>query len=469
MTTGLYKKGLVLGIICLFFGASIVPSIACYDKDVEKIDIILSENETFNMKNDERNNLIKQVIESGAISNDDWLEQDKLLASDGAEGDRFGFSVSIDGGYAIVGSPWDDDNGQNSGSAYIFTRSGTDWTQQAKLLASDGAEGDDFGVSVSIDGDYAIVGAYFDDDNGGGSGSAYVFTRSGTVWTEQAKLLASDGAAGDLFGRSVSIDGDYAIVGAFRDDDNGETSGSAYVFTRSGTTWTQQAKLLASDGTAGDQFGYSVSIDGDYAIVGVYRYDDNGDWSGSAYVFNRSGTDWTEQAKLLASDGAEGDDFGCSVSIDGDYAIVGAYHDGDNGSNSGSAYVFTRSGTVWTEQAKLLASDGAAGDMFGYSVSIDGDYAIVGVYRNDDNGDWSGSAYVFTTEGASVFLLGTITNLNVTENYKTFHVNFLLYLCFKPFTFNIYSDYEEIMISNDYFGFVGQGFIIGRFRTLRII
>ena len=123
----------------------------------------------------------------------------------------------------------------------------------------------------------------------------------------------------------------------------------------------------------------------------------------------------------------------------------------------------------WLQQDKLLTSDGAASDLFGYSVSIDGGYAIVGARFDDDNGEDSGSAYIFTTEEAPVFLLGTITNLNVTENYKTFYANFLLYLCFKPFTFNIYRDYEEIMISNDYFGFVGQGFIIGRFRTLRII
>jgi hypothetical protein len=477
MTTGLYKKGMVLGIIVLFVGASIVPSIAGYNKDVEKIDIILSKNETLNMKNDERNNLIKQVIEGGVILKGNWLEQDKLLASDGAERDWFGLSVSIDGDYAIVGAYLDDDNGEHSGSAYIFKRSGTAWTEQAKLLASDGeywdhfgysvsidgdyaivgadggdggsayvfkrggsswvqeaklraldgAWGERFGYSVSIDGDYVIVGASWDDDNGGESGSAYIFTRSGTVWTEQAKLLASDGAADDMFGCSVSIDGDYVIIGAYWDDDIGSKSGSAYIFTRSGTVWTEQAKLLASDGAAGDRFGGSVSIDGDYAIIGASSDNDNGDDSGSAYVFTRSGTVWTEQAKLLASDGAAGDAFGCSVSIDGDSVIVGASFDVFW---SGSAYIFTRSGTTWTQQAKLLASDGAAIDWFGCSVSIDGDSVIVGAYGDDDNGDWSGSAYVFTTEEAPVFLLGTITNLNVTENYKTFYAKFLLYLLF---------------------------------------
>ena len=326
-----------------------------------------------------------------------WLEEEqKLLASDGNAIDYFGYSVSISGDYAIIGASGDDVNGMvNSGSAYIFKWDGTGWVQQAKLTASDGNAGDDFGISVSISGDYAIVGAYFDDDKGYGSGSAYIFFRSGTSWSQQAKLTASDGATDDLFGRSVSISGDYAIVGADYDDDKGDYSGSAYIFLRSGTSWSQQAKLTASDGAASDRFGYSVSISGDYAIVGAYGDDDNGTNSGSAYVFLRSGTSWSEQAKLLASDGAASDYFGISVSISGDYAIVGAVYDDDNGTNSGSAYVFLRSGTSWGQQAKLLASDGAASDYFGVSVSISGDYAIVGAYYDDVNGMAdSGSAYI---------------------------------------------------------------------------
>ncbi|MCK4901925.1 MAG: FG-GAP repeat protein, partial [Thermoplasmatales archaeon] len=308
-----FKKGLVIGIIILFIGASVVPCITGYDKDVETI-----ENKT-----DDYNNLMSQVIESGVISRDDWNEQDKLLPSDGAAFDFFGGSVSIDGDYAIIGAYGDADNGQDSGSAYIFTRSGTTWTEQAKLLPSDGTTDDFFGWSVSIDGDYAIIGACFDGDNGYESGSAYVFKRDGTTWTEQAKLLPSDGAAEDWFGFSVSIDGDYAIIGAPADDSNGYFSGSAYVFTRSGTNWNEQDKLLASDGAEGDLFGWSVSISGDYAIIEASS-DDNGFDSGSAYIFKRESTSWTEQAKLLASDGAAGDWFGHSVSIDGDYAIIGA-------------------------------------------------------------------------------------------------------------------------------------------------
>ena len=323
------------------------------------------------------------------------ISEFKIMASDGAVDDWFGISVSISGDYALVGAYQDDDNGDRSGSAYVFKRSGTSWVQEAKLLPSDGAEVDNFGKSVSISGDYAVVGALLDDDNGTNSGSAYVFKRTGTSWVQEAKLLASDGVADDEFGKSVSISGDYTVVGALLDDDNGTNSGSAYVFKRTGTSWVEEAKLLASDGATNDQFGFSVSISGDYAVVGATDDDDNGSGSGSAYVFKRTGTSWVEEAKLLASDGAEGDLFGGSVSISGDYTVVGAHQDDDNGTNSGSAYLFKRIGTSWAQEAKLLASDGLLDDVFGFSVSISGDYAVVGSVWDDDNGTNSGSAYVY--------------------------------------------------------------------------
>ena len=327
----------------------------------------------------------------------DWPELAKLLAADGAATDYFGYSVSISGDYAIVGAYQDDDYGTGSGSAYIFYYDGTSWSEQAKLLASDGAAGDYFGYSVSISGDYAIVGADGDDDSGSYSGSAYIFKRDGTNWSQQAKLTASDGAANDSFGISVSISGDYAIVGADGDDDNGSNSGSAYIFTPNDVdpnTWDQVAKLTASDAATVDNFGESVAISGSTALVGARYNDDAGSASGSAYIFYYNGTSWSEQAKLTASDGAGGDVFGYSVSISGDYVIVGARGDDDNGSYSGSAYVFRRNGTRWFEQAKLTAWDGASDDRFGCSVSISGDYAIVGADQDDDNGDNSGSAYI---------------------------------------------------------------------------
>jgi hypothetical protein len=318
-----------------------------------------------------------------------WIAQAKLTAGDGAADEHFGGSVSISGDYVIVGADMDDDKGSNSGSAYIYFRDGSSWTEQAKLVASDGADNDYFGYTVSISGDYAIVGAPYDDINGVNSGSAYIFYRSGTSWTEQVKLMASDGAAWDEFGWSVGISGDYAIVGAYYDDDKGTDSGSAYIFSRSGTSWSEQAKLTAGDGVASDVFGISVGISGDYAIVGACGVDG---MKGSAYIFNRNDTIWTEQAKLIASDNTAGDCFGFSTSISGDYAIAGARFDDDKGTDSGSAYLFVRIDTIWSEQVKFTAFDGAAYNDFGYSVNISGNCAVVGSYADNN---LTGSVYLF--------------------------------------------------------------------------
>jgi len=219
-------------------------------------------------------------------------------------------------------------------------------------------------------------------------------------WTEMQKLLASDGAENDFFGYSVSIDGNTALIGAYHNDG---FKGSAYVFTRTGTTWTQQAKLLASDGATDDWFAYTVSLAGKTALIGAPYDDDNGNNSGSAYVFTRIGTTWIQQAKLLASDGEADDYFGCSVSLDGNTALIGASHDDGVGYefDSGSVYVFTRTGIIWTEQQKLVASDNASADYFGWSVSLDEDTALISAPYDDDNGSQAGSAYVFTKESGT--------------------------------------------------------------------
>jgi len=321
---------------------------------------------------------------------------EKLLAPDGNSNDSFGCSVSISGEYAIIGAQGDDDTANNCGSARIFAPNDVDctWDQQQILLAINGAADDHFGSAVDISGDYAIIGAYENDDNGTTAGAAYIFNRDGATWSQQKKLLASDGAAGDRFGYSVAISGDYAIAGAIYDDDLRDNSGAAYIFTRDDTDWIQQAKLTALDGAESSQFGISVSISGDYAIVGS-MYADN---KGAAYIFKRDGTNWSQQAKLTALDGAASDLFGTSVAICGDYALVGA---SNKNSATGAAYVFIRSVTTWTQQAKLTAENGASGDLFGNSVSIKDDYAVVGAYGDGDNGSYSGAAYVFRRDDTS--------------------------------------------------------------------
>lgn len=336
-------------------------------------------------------------------SGETWNEQAKLTASDAAWEDRFGSSVSISGDYAIVGAYGHDHSWREEdvGSAYIFVRNGENWIQQAKLTASDAAGRAHFGISVSISGETAIVGADWNE-------SAYIFVRNGETWTQQAKLTPSDG--GGLFGRSVSISGETALVAADRNSHAGEKeAGAAYIFVRSGEDWIQQAKLTASGAAADDCFGVSVSLSGNYAIVGACgTYWDIGSESSAAYIFENPEGGWsdmTETAKLTASDAGKHDLFGFSVSISGETALVGARrNDHAGGTLAGAAYLFLQSGSSWSQKIKIAASDAAAYDLFGHSVSISGDYAIVGALGGDDGGTDSGSTYIYhCTDDLSIY------------------------------------------------------------------
>lgn len=338
------------------------------------------------------------------VDRDTWILQAKLVAEDAAAGDSFGESVAISGTSVAVGAYGDDDGGSSSGSAYVFIREESAWTQQAKLTADDAAEDDHFGRSLALSGDTVVAGASGDDDGGTSSGSAYVFTREGSLWTQQAKLTANDPTAYDLFGTVVDVAGDVVAVGAPKDDDGGSDAGSVYVFARNGSTWDQQAELTADDSNDDDRFGAAVAISGDSLLVGASQDDDGGSASGSAYVFIRDGSTWTQQAKLVADDAAAGDRLGLAVGISGDAVVVGAYRNDDNGTDSGSAYIFGRSGSTWTQQEKLVADDAAAEDGFGRAVAIFGDSVVVGAYGNDNAGSNSGSAYLYT-RGAGGWIL----------------------------------------------------------------
>jgi uncharacterized protein (TIGR03437 family) len=340
-----------------------------------------------------------------------WTMQQKLTADDGAAGDGFGFSVAIGGDTVVVGAPRSDTAGKmNQGAAYVFVRSGVAWTKQQKLTADDGAAGDGLGFSVAISGDTVAVGAASKNVTFNGQGAAYVFTRSGAaqpVWTQQQRLIADDGAGGDEFGYSVAVSGDTVVVGASIDTiGQNSDQGSAYVFVRGGVIWSKQQKLTADDGEAGDQFGSAVAVSGDTIVVSA-PLDDIGQNSdqGSAYVFVRNGAAqpvWTKQQKLTADDGEARDTFGISVATSGDALAVGSYHDkiGEN-IIQGSAYTFTRGGAaqpVWTKQQKLTAADGEVGDLFGSSVAIGNDTVLVGA-SGDEIGQnvIQGSAYVFAS------------------------------------------------------------------------
>ena len=305
-----------------------------------------------------------------------WFNGIERTGSNGQIGDQFGSSVSIDGNYSVIGAYLDDVNGTTSGSIYTFEKlASNNYIEQNQLIPLDGADDDLFGISTAISGDYLISGSPNDDDNGFNSGAAYILIRFGDNWGQQAKLKPSVGAQLEQFGLSVDIDGDYAIVGS---PSNSSNSGSAYIFVRNGSSWSEQDKLTPAGGNAGDQFGTSVSIEGDYAVVGSVGDDSIATQSGAVFVFKRSGSDWNQVARLKASDAANGDSFGTSSSIFGDYIAIGASGDDDNGSGSGSAYVFHRSGNSWGQQAKFVPSDGSANDKFGFHISGSGTTIVVG-------------------------------------------------------------------------------------------
>ncbi len=338
----------------------------------------------------------------------------KLTAADGAAWDEFGYSASVSADTAAVGAGGAGGGDAYQGAVYIFYRNQGGpgaWGQVAKLTAGGGA-GEWFGCSVSLNGDTAVVGELWADVGGNtNQGVAHVFYRDQggpDAWGQVAKLTAADGAAYDLFGYSVSVSGDTAVVGASSADVGGNLyQGAAYIFYRNRGgpgAWGQVVKLVAADGAADNYFGVSVSVSGDTALVGAEWADVGGIAQGAAYVFHRNqgGADaWSQVAKLTATDGEEGDIFGTSVSLSGDMAVVGA-RGADVGDNlrQGAAYVFYRNQgarDAWGQVAKLTAADGVGFDRFGVSASVSGDTAVVGAWHAEVGGNtWQGAAYVYS-------------------------------------------------------------------------
>ncbi len=340
----------------------------------------------------------------------------KLVASDAATDDTYGQSVSVSGNFAIVGASGEDNdlNGGglafDAGSAYFFERDETGtWIELHKVVASDRSAQDLFGYSVSISGDYAVVGAYSEDQdpNGGDTkslaGSAYIFKNGGNgIWSQVQKIVASDREPGDRFGFSVNVNGDRLISGAYFEDhdENGnntvDEAGSAYIFELDGSTWVEVQKIVAPERFDDDNFGRTVSISGDYAIAGAHMEDQdaseggNSVDAGSAYFFERDGSgNWSLAGKVVASDRSAGDNFGVSVSISNKNAVIGAWLESGD---AGATYTFERNDDGdWIETQKLTASDKASGDRFGVSVSISNGYSIIGAHFNEGGG----AAYIF--------------------------------------------------------------------------
>ncbi len=449
----------------------------------------------------------------GSATASTWSQQAYVKASNAEGNDNFGTSVAISGNTMVVGAGGEDSNqttitngstasadnlASHAGAAYVFVRSGSTWTQQAYLKASNAESDDYFGTSVAIDDDTIVVGASEEDSNqttitngstasadnsASAAGAAYVFVRSGSgsSWSQQAYLKAANAESGDNFGISVAISGDTIVVGAEAEASNQTTitngstasannsasgAGAAYVFTRSGSSWSQQAYLKAPNAEADDLFGHSVAISGDTIVVGANTEsssqttvtngstasaDNSASEAGAAYVFVRSGTNWSQQAYLKAPNTGTGDNFGVSVAISGDTLVVGADNEDSNqttitnGSTAsaddsmvapGAAYVFVRSGSTWSQQAYLKASNTGNGDIYGYSVAISGNTIVVGAHQedsnqttitnsssasSDDSASQAGAAYVYTRSGNSWSQQAYLKapNTNAGDNFGT--------------------------------------------------
>lgn len=415
---------------------------------------------------EETNNLISKsgaafvfVLEQSGT----WVKQAYLKASNSEANDQFGYSVAISDNLIVIGSPFEDsnsvliDNGQNNndaanaGAAYVFNRIGSSWSQQAYLKAANAEDNDQFGHSVGIDGSTVIVGARFEDSIATGvnnsnsnnndaarSGAAYVYIYNNNAWSQQAYLKAPNTGAGDFFGHAVDISGDSLIVGALKEsssavgvngnglNDSANSSGAAYVYTRSGNTWSTEAYLKASNTGNSDLFGFSVAISLDHVVVGSPQEDSNATGvngsqnnntagsSGAAYVFNRVGSSWSQQAYLKSLDSSGTDYFGASVNILGNTLVVGAYGDNlETGEpDAGAAFVFTRNGLDWSQQSYLKSSVRDESDFMGQSVALSDEIVIVGAFaedsnstgvnNNDDNNSAleSGAVYTFNYEPA---------------------------------------------------------------------
>ena len=354
-------------------------------------------------------------------------ETQELVAFDGEPLDLYGTAVAMEGDLAVIGSYQDGDACPadpfcRSGSVYVYRKSGSAWTFEQKLTASDAEKFDQFGISVATDGTVILVGAFTDDDLGSNAGAAYVFRHDGAAWVEEQKLLPSTGAAGDLCGRSVAVQGDVALVGALYGDGAASDTGNTTVFRHDGAQWVEETVLFSSTGTTQDFFGISAALDGDVALVGALKVGGHG----AAYVFRWDGNGWQEEQELLPSTPLIGDSFG-QVTVQGDVAAVG---DPFQDNSTGAVYVYEFDGNLWSESQKLTPRDAFNNWWFGLSVSLEDDALLVGaglysvnastetgaayLYRNRD-GTWRPQQTLLASDAAHGDRMGSSVALSGTE------------------------------------------------------
>jgi len=326
------------------------------------------------------------------------LAQIRLSETTPGANDEFGISVSLDGAHAAVGAY--QFSSSAAGRAVVFERDTLgNWSQQTGLTAPDGVAGDRFGERLVLGGNRLFVGAFAAGLSGGRTeaGAVYLFEENGGIWTFSQKLTASDAATGDRFGASIAMSGDRLIVGAYLADAPTAESGAAYVFERDGGgVWNETAKLVASDGAADDRFGWSVAIEGNRALIGAY-VDDNagGADAGAAYVFDLVSTTWTQTAKLLNAEALPGDTFGRAVGLSGQFAVVAALGRDEGGHDGGAAYIVEDVGGTWTQRSKLTSNAPAPDGLFGWNVRLEGTTAVVSSVGDATLGANSGRVHAF--------------------------------------------------------------------------
>jgi hypothetical protein len=338
----------------------------------------------------------------------DWSLVTRLNGHDSDNGDLFATSVAIDGNYVLIGAPQDD---TYKGSAYFYTKNGDDWTETQKIMISDDI--DEVGAAVALSGDTAVIAApgWY-----GATGAVYIFIRTDTTWTQQAKLTASDGSMSDYFGSAVAISGDTVVIGA---SNKNNYTGEVYIFTRTGTTWTQDKILTAPSGLPNDYYGYQLDIDQTTILIGACG--ENGH-TGAAYVYIRGDSTWEQEARLTAADGTIDNYFGIAVSLSGNTLVACAPWNNDM---LGAAYIFTRTGTNWTQTQKIAPIDPTTFTGFGFTCSLDGNFLAIGApfgnnYKGEmhvfkcTHGAWSEDAILFADDGAENEDYGDAVSLDHT-------------------------------------------------------
>ncbi|MCD4652482.1 FG-GAP repeat protein [bacterium] len=325
-------------------------------------------------------------------------QQITLPHTGGNQDDSFGEAVAVQADTILVGAPYIDDAGNQAGAVYVYNFDGVNWTNNQILIPVDIDELDFFGASVAIDGNYAVAGAYGTDSSSDfRSGSVYIYRFDGVTWHKDIRLSDSTSSSYDDYGSAVSVSGEYVFVGVPGDDDNGTNSGSVFVYHSDAGSWSFHQKLMS--GSDNDNFGKSISVDGAWAAIGAFKDSTYHNESGAVYMYHFDGVNWTETQKIKAGDPNATDWFGLAVALDGQQLLIGAPYDNDNGPESGSIYIFSYDNGTWTQQEKISASDGSANQLFGAALDISRKYAVVGASNDSDHGIRSGATYLLHYDG----------------------------------------------------------------------